>query len=177
MKKQGFSLPELLITLSILILLTTLTIPNYKTFLTQAKTQTQRSKLQRALAYARSAAMLRGIKVTLCGATKDHQQCTDHWRNGVLLFTDENGSATITSTKQILHVITSQEQDGTLHWRSSFKLNYLQFQPTGRPNGKNGTFWYCEKNASAPSWALVVNLAGRTRLLTNVTDLKKLTCS
>jgi type IV fimbrial biogenesis protein FimT len=175
--QKAFSLFELLITLGLITITATLTVPNFKTFLIQAETQTLRTQLQRALAYARSQAMLRGVKVTLCGASKNHQQCAPDWTEGILIFTDASGDATITNPNQILHVITTPAQNGQLHWRSSFKVNYLQIQASGATNGENGTYWYCARNAPTASWALVINLAGRARMVSNDGDLKKLTCS
>jgi type IV fimbrial biogenesis protein FimT len=117
------------------------------------------------------------VKVALCGASEDHQHCVEDWRNGVLIFTDTNGSAMITSPEQILYVIANSNHFGILHWRSSFKVNYLQIQPEGSTNGENGTFWYCPHHARAPSWALIVSLAGRARVALDETDLKKLLCA
>jgi type IV fimbrial biogenesis protein FimT len=174
--QKAFSLFELLITLGIISIIATLAIPNWKSLLSQVENHTLRIQLQRTLAYARSQALLRGVKVTLCGAGKNHQQCATQWLDGILVFTDADGSATITSPDQILHIITGQPEHGELHWRSSFKKSYLQIQPGGMTNGENGTFWYCDHHAAAASWALVVSLAGRARVASNTVELNQLSC-
>jgi type IV fimbrial biogenesis protein FimT len=175
-QQKAFSLFELLITISIICIIATLAIPNFKNLLRQAENQTLRIQLQRTLAYARSQAMLHGVKVTLCGASKNHQHCASQWRDGILVFTDADGSAAITSPDQILHIITGQAEHGELHWRSSFKESYLQIQPNGLTNGENGTFWYCEHHATAASWAVIVSLTGRARVVNDAVELEKLSC-
>jgi prepilin-type N-terminal cleavage/methylation domain-containing protein len=166
LSNYGFSLTEILITLILTAMVATLAMPNYSHLYTYAQNQRVRTELQRTLAYASNQANSRGAPVTLCGANSNYQQCAETWNEGMLVVSDN----------QILYVVRLDSNKGKLHWRSSFKLNYLQYHTSGGTSG-NGTFWYCAMDRALPSWAIVVNLTGRARVVDNIASLKKLSCS
>lgn len=156
---KGFSLFELLICLSIISILLVLTFPNYSQFLSQSKEQSLSQQLLRGINLARSEARLRGDIVGFCGSV-DHVACSKVWKDGQIIFVDDDQG-----NRKVLSVSDALAIKGVLHWRSALGREYLQFLPSGFTNGEQGTFWFCRENSKIPQWAIVVNHAGRTRLV------------
>jgi type IV fimbrial biogenesis protein FimT len=148
MTPKGFSLPELLITLTLISLLTILTLPNYQTFLTQSQDRVLSSQLLRAIALAKSETTLRGQTIILC-PSENHQTCSTNWQADKILLADN----------QVLQTFHSPKTPGHLNWRGSLSRSYLQI-PT---HGEDGTFWYCFKGA--PRWAIAINQSARAHLI------------
>lgn len=136
----GFSLFELLVTLTIAIILVALAIPSQYYFLEKSKDEHLRSQLIRAIEMARSEAIARGEMVMLCKSS-DLKTCQGSWQQGYMIH----------SLDRTIYVMQPEQTKGKLHWRA-FPNNQesLQFLPTGFTNSENGTFWYCRQNAKTP---------------------------
>jgi type IV fimbrial biogenesis protein FimT len=161
-KTTGFSLLELLITLSLITILASLTLPSFKNLTHKTKSKTQATQLMQSLRLARSEAILRATPITLC-QTSNNTTCSDTPTDKQILFTDPKNNATVTTEDNLLYLFDYPTQDGKLYWRSSLHRNYLSFYPSGSTRGEDGTFWYCQPEKHLTRWAVIVNQAGRAR--------------
>jgi type IV fimbrial biogenesis protein FimT len=175
-KKTGFSLLELLITIVLISIISTLAFPSFQSFFMQSQSKTLATQLMQALHLARSEAMLRGITITLCQSA-DHTTCSGNWEDGQIIFADTKNTATVQDKEDLLYVFSSSRHKGILHWRSSLHRNYLSFYPTGFTRSEDGTFWYCQTENHPASWAIIVNQAGRARYVDDSKNLAAYTCA
>ncbi len=154
-KNKGFSLLELLFALSLMVIIFMIIVPSQNIFLTKSKTDVLSSQLMHAIALTRSESIARGEKVTLCGS-RDQITCTYFNNMGYLIF----------SAEKMLYTLQNTTNDGVMHWQAFPNgRTDLQYLSSGLTNSENGTFWYCEKNASTPSFAVTVSQSGRPRVM------------
>lgn len=93
-KIKGFSLIELLITLSILSILLAVSLPNFQDTVESINTNSQAKLLMTTLSLARSEAIKRGTNVAIC-PTDNGLDCREGvWSSGWMVFVDTNGDAT-----------------------------------------------------------------------------------
>lgn len=152
-KTKGFSLSELLIVLSILIILLVVTVPSQSIFFKKTQEQIIRSQLFHAIQIARNEAMVRGVRVTLC-KSDDLKTCGGDWRNGYIMH----------ANAKLLFVFQNTNNDGKIYWRAFPKNREdLLFLPTGATHSENGTFWYCQKTHLR--WAIIISQSGRVRIV------------
>jgi len=78
---RGFTMIELLVTLSIAAIMVTLAVPSFQSFLQQSRLTGHTNDLVLELASARSEAVKRGANVTVC-ASSDLATCTGTWQQG-----------------------------------------------------------------------------------------------
>ncbi|MEO8400401.1 MAG: GspH/FimT family pseudopilin [Gammaproteobacteria bacterium] len=160
--QNGFSLLELLITLSLIAIISLITIPSLKTFTQKSKQQILLSNLLHAISLTRSEAIANHERAMLCHSS-DQQTCGGEWQDGFL----------ITTTERVLHSFQVISADGSLHWRA-FPLSreWLEFLPSGLTNAEHGTYWFCQNTVSYPVWAIVINRVGRVRVIVPDKDNK-----
>ncbi|MDR3492721.1 MAG: GspH/FimT family pseudopilin [Gammaproteobacteria bacterium] len=176
-KLKGFSLLELIVTISIATILFALMIPSQKIFIDKTAEQVSSSQLLRAMSLARSEASSRGRVVSLCKSS-DQKTCTGNWEQGQIIFVDENQNGQVQDSSYVLFSFASIKS-GKIFWKSSLHKAYLQFLPTGFTNSQNGTFWFCEKDEKVPAWIIRVNRLGRARMINDAVEInkeKELTC-
>jgi type IV fimbrial biogenesis protein FimT len=159
---RGFSLLEILITLLLITVITTLTIPNFQSPFQHQADLHQAHQLLDTINLARNEAILRESTTTLCGIN------CENWSAGQIIFLGKYTQEKPGSEK-IISVSQQNPTQGVLHWRSSLHRDYLSFLPTGTTRGEDGTFWYCRAGAKQASWAVIVNQVGRARLETKAT--------
>lgn len=171
MRNRGFTLLELMLAIAILCVLFVIAIPGFKVFLGYSKAEVLSSNLLQALSTARTEAVARGTTATLCPSSNG-KTCGGAWKEGFIVLASEN----------ILFYYKNTDV-GILNWRAfPNHKNELQFLSSGMTKSENGTFWYCVKGEALPAWMVVVNQAGRARLVTpkagsNVDEKgKKITC-
>lgn len=157
------TLIEVLIALLISAILVTFSIPLSKHFLQHTHDDIMQRQLLRAIDLAKFESQSRHLPVSLC-KTKNEMNCGGDWKNGLLIFLDENADGIVREQTQIISVIQMMSQHGSLHWRSfPGYRNYILFLPTGWMRSDNGTFWHCHEKL--PVWAIVMNKLGRTRVV------------
>jgi type IV fimbrial biogenesis protein FimT len=159
---NGFSLLELVITISIAAILCALVIPAQTAVLGKARSDVARAQLLQAIHLAHSEALLHGTTVTLC-ASRDHVSCQGDWQDGQILFLDKNKHGIVDDRRDILSVFDAL-RGAVLHWRSSRHKNYLSLTAVGRTDAEDGTFWYCMHDGKNPVWAIRINEMSRARV-------------
>ena len=91
MKQSGFTLIELLVVLAVAIIITTTAIPSLQSFIQNNRISTSVHKFVSSLNLARSEAVKRGERVTIC-KSNDSTTCTTSggWEQGWIVFVDNN---------------------------------------------------------------------------------------
>lgn len=83
---RGFTLIELLIVLAIIVILTTIVMPNFGPFVQQSRMDSFQNRLLSSISLARSEAIRQGVPVTVCArnTTEDMADytCGSNWGNG-----------------------------------------------------------------------------------------------
>lgn len=95
MKKSGFTLTEMLVTLSVLAILMSVAAPNFKTFIGNGNMVSNANGMIGAFNYARIEAVKRGSTVYL------GQVVADSWTSGVVVWVDNDGSTTFTAGEEL----------------------------------------------------------------------------
>jgi type IV fimbrial biogenesis protein FimT len=173
MKWRGFTLVELLVALAVGAILLTIAIPGYAFLVNASRLATATNDLVTTLHLARSEAIKRGIRVTVCktsspGAVTPACDATASWQQGWLVFVDGDTRGVIDGGDLPLWVqhrsppevsITSTEFDA-----------YISYLPNGRSqrsqneNFSNGRISVC---AAGNRRDIVINNAGRPKLETH----------
>ena len=180
LKNSGFTLLELMITLSVAGILLSLAIPSFQELMTNNRTATNANRLVTALNLARSEAVKRGVQVTVKRKPGTNNNNSE-WEPGWDIFTDldgdgtldEDGDANLCETNGddpdcLLQTYGELTNDYTLRTGANF-ATWVAYLPTGfsRSSGgglANDTFRLCDKSANtSKSRAIVLNAVGRIR--------------
>jgi type IV fimbrial biogenesis protein FimT len=162
---QAFSLLEVLITLSIIAMMAFISLPSLRHFFIHIQDKNLQLQLLRTMQLAHQESRARGVPVVLCGST-DHVNCVSDWTDGQIVFVSEDENGVVQDKEQLLAVIQSHSQQGTLFFRSyPYYRNYLLFLPSGLVRNDNGTFWYCHGTDISPAWAMMLSKSGRTHVV------------
>jgi type IV fimbrial biogenesis protein FimT len=109
LKQKGFSLIELLVTMSILLLLVFVAVPGFSNFSSNSRVDSVQSNFHSAILVARNEAIKRNTVVKLCAKQANSDQCqipaTPSWANGWLVFidgSDDNDRALTATAERLL---------------------------------------------------------------------------
>lgn len=128
---NGFTLVELLVTLSVATILVTMAVPSFSEFVKNNRMITQTNELVTTLNMARSEAVRRGTQITLCkSATGSSCTTSGGWEQGWIMFVDAAGSGTVANTSNILRVQSALASSVTLRGGTNF-ASYVSFRSTG----------------------------------------------
>lgn len=144
---KGMTLIELMITLSILVILTAVAIPSFQSLMASSRLRTAVSDLSTTLAQARSNAIRRGGRVTVCKSTNGTQcATTGDWNQGWIMFEDvtHSGAApnvdTVASVTEKITLVTPALPTNIVI--KSSNLNYVSFAADGQPKNMDGGSYY-----------------------------------
>lgn len=182
---RGFTLVELVVTLSVAAILVTLATPALRDTITRNQLAAQTNEFVRALSIARSEAVKRGLDVTVCNSS-DGATCasvTDGaWEKGWIVFTDvgtrgtldtedlngDSDTADANEADTVLLAATALPAGLALRGNSfasspnSFD-EYITYEPVGRSH-TNGRFVLCRNGELTESRVMFVNRTGRVIL-------------
>lgn len=121
-RQKGFTLVELMVTVAVLAVFVGVAIPNFSTMILNNRSVAFGEELTSALAYARTEAVRRSARVSVCGSSNG-TSCTGgtEWRVGFIVYVDTAATDT-TATTTVGNVLKVwQAQD--LKARMSVKRN------------------------------------------------------
>jgi len=161
LKNCGFTLVELLTTLVIVTVLSMAAIPSFKHIYQASKATAVINQVVGVTRLARNTAVTEKTTTTLCPSI-DGVTCSDEWKDGVILFTDNNTNSQIDGNDHVVRFYQPFIDTGFLNWRSL--RNKIQFSSTGLPRGTIGSFVYCPKSQD-PLYAksMILSFQGRIR--------------
>ena len=91
-QQRGFTMIELLITITIAVILLTIAAPSFQSFIAQNRVESASNQLLASFAYARSEAIKRGARITVCKSS-DAANCGGAgWEEGWIIFLDSDNS-------------------------------------------------------------------------------------
>ncbi|MEH6473795.1 MAG: GspH/FimT family pseudopilin [Halopseudomonas sp.] len=170
-KNSGFTLIELMITLSLVAILVGLVAPGFTTFIQSNRLSGQINTLIGTIHLARAEAANRRMVVTLCASDNGANCNTTSWEKGWILFSDDSINAEIdTSDGDELLMYQEPLAGGNTLRASGFDgtgLGVLQFSITGfvlSTDPEPGTYTLCDDRGANEAKAIVVNISGVSRL-------------
>lgn len=172
----GYSLLELLTSLTIMGIVGSLSLPLFNTIKT-ARIVSTTNQLVRTLHLARSEAIKTGQRVTICQSTTGIS-CDrgEQWEKGWILFHDPNKNVRVDPDERIVMVNAALQSGYTVTWRpSGWRKDYVSFQPLGSAN-KSGTFSICSADGADRARTVVLYRTGRVRTATRKPGDKPADC-
>jgi type IV fimbrial biogenesis protein FimT len=162
----GFTLVELMITVSILAILAAAAIPSFQGMLRTSHLVSLTNELAGALNLARSEAIKRGKRVTVCQSAAPQVTNPDcsisppsTWETGWLIFVDESTVGTFDGSDIRLKVGQLATSNAVITPTTGF-ADYISYLPNGASN-TIGNIAICIENVQR---SLVISRTGRIRI-------------
>ncbi|WP_196159737.1 GspH/FimT family pseudopilin [Reinekea sp. G2M2-21] len=177
---KGYTIVELMITVGIFAVISAMAYPQYQNLVMRNGVDKVRDDLYVDMVLARSEALSRNRRVTMCATTNPMAMtpvCTfgaADWNTGWIIFADTDGDQILdasidangdgnldTPADELIRVYANKNAVNMTLRYAAFNTNYMTFDRLGRlENTTNGSFWACSGLAGY-SAALVVNRTGR----------------
>lgn len=160
-KQQGLTLPELLVSLSIVSILTVAAVTNVYPLIQQHRMATEVNQFVAALQLARSEAIKHGRRVVLCPSRDTHHcgSSTD-WIRGWILFASDDREHD--PDEPLLRAGMPLAAGIELH--SGNRRRRIVYQPDGSSGGTNSSFTFCDNRRHARPRVICLANTGRSRL-------------
>jgi type IV fimbrial biogenesis protein FimT len=167
MQQQGMTLVELIVTLAIMSILLAIAIPGYANFMNFNRLVALTNDLASSLQLARSEAIRRGVRTTVCKSSNpmDAAPACDssgNWQQGWLVFVDGGTKGVVDDGDPILRVHGGVAEAGITASNFSTHASFLPSGGSQGPSGLgNGTFYVC---VAASRRSIIINSIGRMRI-------------
>jgi type IV fimbrial biogenesis protein FimT len=168
--QAGVTLIELMVVLMVLAVVVTLSVPSFNALIRNNRIYTQVNDFHLALMRARSEAMSRVQRVTVC-ASSDGASCsgTGQWEDGWVIFAEDPNSMSMppaintSDGDEILEIKQALSGDTTLRGDSAL-ANYVSYMGTGFTT-TTGKLALCDTRGLSWSRTILINAAGRPRII------------
>lgn len=164
----GFTLLEALVVLALLGILVTMAAPAMSDLRARQQLQAQAEGLLDSLVLARSEALRRQQRVSLCARATDVTcDANGHWHQGWLVFVDANNNALRDEGEVLIETHAPLPAVVQLGVTNTVKA-YFAYGAEGRSMSTNGAFmagtWRFCRASSSVGWQVVSNALGMPRI-------------
>ena len=161
-KQNGFSLIELIITMSIASVLISYALPSFLDLKSNKALMNERDRLTVSFAYARTYAITQQKQVVVCpslsGNDCDNQS---NWYQGWIVFDDANMDKKLNNNEKLLQF--ENPMDSSVIATSSSFRSKVRFNNVGFSPGTNLSINFCDKRGAEFAQAIIINNAGRIK--------------
>lgn len=158
----GYTLPELVITVSILAIATSFATQSWSSFVSNSRHRAILENYHTLFAFARWTAASKKTIVTACPLSPA-RRCVDDWALPISIFIDENKDRT-PDNDVVLRQVEVDLTSFTLHSRTAGR-GYFRFNEKGMSEGAMGSLVLCPDDTSQGTMTYMpVNIAGRFRV-------------
>lgn len=165
MKKilSGYTLLELLITLSIIAILAAIAVPSFEGMMDNNKQSAALNKLLGELHFARSEAVKRSRQVVICPSINNNTcSAAQVWNSGWIMFVDNNRNNAHEDTEELLRIGEKLDQDLTITAGNNL-AKYIRYRSNGMTIAP-GEMTICDSRGSDKAQAIIINTVGRPQI-------------
>ncbi|MBU2925368.1 GspH/FimT family pseudopilin [Colwellia sp. 4_MG-2023] len=158
--KKGFTLIELMISIAIVAILSTVALPSMGDFLVKMRVDNEISEVQRLLLTARNMAINTGKNTTICPLTSG--ACTNNWGSEISIFTNDDNSLATNNNFAAPDELIKVKSEIKAGDKLQYTENSIIYTPDGRLLTSSTNFKYCPKDKADLSRGISVSLSGRS---------------
>ncbi len=170
-KSNGYTLPELLITVSVIAIMLSVAAPNLSNMVRDNRLVTELNLVMTNIHLARNEAAKRDVRVILCRSANPNLSVPtcggsdNNWSTGYLMFTGEDGNNTYQAGTDTLIRIGQPTEDGVRLRTASTWNNNLEINPNGTLNeGGTAIMALCDDRGNSNGRQITIPLSGIPRM-------------
>lgn len=167
--QHGFTLLELMITITVLVILMTIGVPSYQSTVRNNCAVSGANSLLSIFTVARSEAQRRGRTVTVCPGNSDGTGCATSgtaWEASLVAFVDTDKNHKLDSGEELIRSLTPLSTCSAV---SSNFGSYISFDSLASPND-SGTFTITPNNQTDITRKLKISRPSKIRICNPTTD-------
>lgn len=168
--QAGFTLIELMVTLAVVSILGTLAYTSFGTLIKDSRITTQTNEFVSTLMLARSEALKRATRTTVCSSANGADCATSGgWEQGWIVFADTDNDAVVDTGETVLQIYSELKGDNSLRGNTNV-ASYVSYVPTGFTqlvggSIQAGTLVVCDdRGFGDEARAIIISATGRPRV-------------
>lgn len=161
MRAKGFTLPEMVVSVAVVMLVVSAGVPVFQSLVRDAAVSGLVSHYLHAFNSARYAAVAAWRPVSICHLGQDGV-CTGNWTNRLTTFYDDDRDGRLASPADLIdHLELQAAADASVTFRAFGQKRFVHLRRSGHYR-QNGTFRICPPRGGSGR-AIIINVAGRAR--------------
>jgi len=174
-RHAGFTLIELMITLSIIGILFSAVLPSFRELTHSSRATLASRDIMTTLNYARGEAVAYQQDVVICPIDPTKNKCIRDWTQVLSVFKDDNSNQVLDEGEKVLQQFDFINNDALLMWRSFGNKPYLRYAADGTTVFQSGRLYYCSPSKiERHNVEVIIYRTGRARIVPS--EFKKKKC-
>lgn len=173
-RARGFTLIEMMVVLALMAIILGLGIPSFRNLIEKIAVESEAKMIVEGLRTARLTAIEEKTNVVLC-ASDNGTSCVNAWDSGFIVYRDSDNSGTLNGTEEVL--FSHRFKDSVLVKTGSGQNQSFFFNNNGWSPGSADSLLVCaEASTNRNAYAVIINRAGRLRILDSSQDWDNRSC-